>query len=180
MFNDKMLVIQTNITNTCSFDTCQESVELFSRNTWTESLLRRYLQRNQTTWTIPWNTSREILMLIGPVTHWRGNFFSLRETLFYVRETFFDEWMSRTGDCCFVQWRIRTVCSWCTVELIWFSHKLSWKRLGLSSPIHFERQTATQRAQWQRNKERVARWNTFTRNSSSFKIWYFEKLLTMS
>ena len=30
---DKMLVIQTCITNTCKFDTCQESVEIFERNT---------------------------------------------------------------------------------------------------------------------------------------------------
>ena len=31
-----------------------------------------------------------------------------------------DEWMSRTGDCCFVQWRIRNVCSWCTVSWVDF------------------------------------------------------------
>ena len=35
---DKMLVIQTCVTNTCRFDTCQESVEIFERNTRTESL----------------------------------------------------------------------------------------------------------------------------------------------
>ena len=29
---DKMLVIQTCVTNTCRFDTCQESVEIFERN----------------------------------------------------------------------------------------------------------------------------------------------------
>ena len=41
-------------------------------------------------------------------------------------------------------------------------------------------QTAAQHAQWQRNKEQVARWNTFTRDSYSFKILIFRKLLTMS
>ena len=35
---DRMLVILTSITNTCRFDTCQESVEIFERNTRTESL----------------------------------------------------------------------------------------------------------------------------------------------
>ena len=30
---DKMLVIQTCVTNTGRFDTCQESVEIFERNT---------------------------------------------------------------------------------------------------------------------------------------------------
>ena len=35
---DKMLVIQTCVTNTCRFDTCQENVEIFERNTRTESL----------------------------------------------------------------------------------------------------------------------------------------------
>ena len=30
-----------------------------------------YLQWNRTTWTKPWNTSRNILMLTGLVTHWR-------------------------------------------------------------------------------------------------------------
>ena len=32
-FRDKILVIQTCVTNTCRFDTCQESVEMFERNT---------------------------------------------------------------------------------------------------------------------------------------------------
>ena len=32
----KMLVIQTCVTNTCRFDTCQESVEIFERNSRTE------------------------------------------------------------------------------------------------------------------------------------------------
>ena len=35
---DKMLVIQTCVTNTCRFDTCQEGAEIFERNTRTESL----------------------------------------------------------------------------------------------------------------------------------------------
>ena len=35
---DKMLVIQTCVTNICRFDTCQEIVEIFERNTRTESL----------------------------------------------------------------------------------------------------------------------------------------------
>ena len=35
---DKMLVIQTCVTNTCRYDTCQESVEIFERNTRAESL----------------------------------------------------------------------------------------------------------------------------------------------
>ena len=30
---DKMLVIQTCVTNTCIFDTCQESIEIFERDT---------------------------------------------------------------------------------------------------------------------------------------------------
>ena len=30
---DKMLVMQTCVTNTCRYDTCQESVEIFERNT---------------------------------------------------------------------------------------------------------------------------------------------------
>ena len=30
---DKMLVVQTCVTNTCRFDTCQESVEIFEMNT---------------------------------------------------------------------------------------------------------------------------------------------------
>ena len=38
MFATKMLVIQTCVTNTCRFDTCQEGVEIFDRNTRTESL----------------------------------------------------------------------------------------------------------------------------------------------
>ena len=33
MFPTKMLVIQTCVTYTCRFDTCQESVEIFERNT---------------------------------------------------------------------------------------------------------------------------------------------------
>ena len=33
----KMLVMQTYVTNACRFDTCQESVEMFERNTRTES-----------------------------------------------------------------------------------------------------------------------------------------------
>ena len=33
VFCDKMLVIQTCVTNTCRFDTCQEGVEIFVRNT---------------------------------------------------------------------------------------------------------------------------------------------------
>ena len=33
MFATKMLVIQTCVTNTCRFDTCQESVEISERNT---------------------------------------------------------------------------------------------------------------------------------------------------
>ena len=37
MFATKMLVIQTCVTNTCRFDTCQEGVEIFERNTRTES-----------------------------------------------------------------------------------------------------------------------------------------------
>ena len=37
-FRDKMFVLQTCVTNTCRFDTCQESVEEFERNTRTESL----------------------------------------------------------------------------------------------------------------------------------------------
>ena len=36
---DKMLVIQTCVTCTCRFDARQESVEIFERNTRTESLL---------------------------------------------------------------------------------------------------------------------------------------------
>ena len=35
---EKMLVIQTCVTYTCRFDTCQESAEIFERNTRTESL----------------------------------------------------------------------------------------------------------------------------------------------
>ena len=35
---DKVLGIQTCVTNTCRFDTCQESVEIFERNTRTVSL----------------------------------------------------------------------------------------------------------------------------------------------
>ena len=35
---DKMLVIQTCVTNIYRSDTCQESVEIFERNTRTESL----------------------------------------------------------------------------------------------------------------------------------------------
>ena len=38
MFATKMLVIQTCITKTCRYDTCQENVEIFERNTRTESL----------------------------------------------------------------------------------------------------------------------------------------------
>ena len=39
MFATKMFVIQTCVTNTCRFDTCQESIEKVERNTRTESLL---------------------------------------------------------------------------------------------------------------------------------------------
>ena len=46
---DKMLVIQTCVTNTCRFDTCQEGVEIFERNTRTESLLDDTCIKNRTT-----------------------------------------------------------------------------------------------------------------------------------
>ena len=38
MFATKMLVIQTCVTNTCRFDSCQESVEISERNRRTEPL----------------------------------------------------------------------------------------------------------------------------------------------
>ena len=78
----------------------------------------RYLHWNRMTWTIFWNTSRDILTLTGLVTQWRGKaHLALCVTLINFSRTM---WMSRTGDCCFVQWRIRTESSWCTVSWVVF------------------------------------------------------------
>ena len=69
---DKMLVIQTlrhqhlqiwHVPRKC-WDIWKEHENWIS--TW------RYLHCNQMTWTRPWNTSRDILTLTGPVIQWRG------------------------------------------------------------------------------------------------------------
>ena len=80
-----------------------------------------------------------------------------------------DLWMLRTGDCPVESQKCMLLVH---CQLSWFSHKLFWKRLDYHS-WHTWEQTAAQHAQWQRNREQVVRWNTFTRVSYSFKIWYF-------
>ena len=44
VFSTKCSSYKTCVTNTCRFDTCQESVEIFERNTLTESRLEQDLE----------------------------------------------------------------------------------------------------------------------------------------
>ena len=129
----------------------------------------QYLHRNRMTGTRPWNTSRDTLMLTGLVTQWRGKaHLALCVTLINF------SWRANVED------RELLPCPaenqncmrWVHCQLSWFSHKLSWKRLDDHS-WNTREQTAAQHAQWQRNKERVAIWNTFAGDSCSFQIWYF-------
>ena len=129
----------------------------------------RYLHWNRTTWTRPPNTSRDILMLTGPVTLWRGKVhLALCVTLINF------SWRVNVEDRellpCPVENQKCMFLVHC--QLSWFSHKLSWKRLDYHS-WYTREQTAAQHARCQRNMEQVARWNTFTRDSYSFKMWYF-------
>ena len=122
-------------------------------------------------WTRSWNTSRDILTLIGPVTQWRGKaHLALCVTLIN------SSWRVnvRTGDCCLAQWRIRNVCSWCTIT--WADFRASHTGRNWTVISWYTReQTAAQHCAWHRNKEQVLRWSTFTRDSCSFKIWYSQK-----
>ena len=112
---DKMLVIQTCITNTCRFDTFQESVEIFERNMWTESppdntcIETEWPEQDLETrhgmlwcW-LGWWPSDEEKHILHSVSRW-----SISP----------DERMSRTGNCCLVQ--RRTVCVGCTVSWVDF------------------------------------------------------------
>ena len=128
----------------------------------------RYLQRNRMTWTRPWNTSRDILMLTGPVTRQRG-----RAHLVPCVTLINFSWRVNVEDRGLLPCPVENqkCMHWVHCQLSWFSHKLSRIKLDYHS-WYTREQTAAQHAQWQRNKERVARWNTSTRDSYSFKIWY--------
>ena len=149
-------------------------------DTWEEHLnwisIWRYLHWNRMTWTRPWNTSRDILTLTGLVIQLRG-----KAHLAHCVTLINFSWQVNVEDRgllpCPVENQKCMLLVHCQPS--WFSNKLYWKRLDCHS-WYTREQTAAQHAQWQRNKERVARWNRFTRDSYSFKILVFRKLLTMS
>ena len=122
--------------------------------------ISRYLHWNQMTWTRPWNTSRDILTLARPVIQWLG-----KAPLAHCVTLISFSWRVNVED----------------MTVVLSSGESGMSALGaLSAELIFAQatpdtreQTAAQHAQWQRNKEQVARWNTFTRDSYSFKLWYF-------
>ena len=139
----KMFVIQTCVTNTCRFDTCQESVEIFERNTRTESLHddicieTQWLEQDFEThhgifwrW-LGWWSSDEEKHILHTVLRWSISL---------------DEWMSRTGDCCLVQWRIRNVCSWCIVSWVDFRTSFSERDLTIILDTRENRQQHSTRS----------------------------------
>ena len=124
-FRDKMLLIQTCVTNTCRLDTCQESVEIFERNTRTESL------PDDTCIETKW-LEQDFKTRHGIFWRWLGRWSSDEEK--HILHTVLrwsislDEWMSRTGDCCLVQSRVRNVRSWCTVS--WVDFRTSYTEIN--------------------------------------------------
>ena len=77
-----------------------------------------------------------------------------------------DEWMWRTGDCCLVQWRIRNVCSGCTVSWVDFRTSHTGKDWTIIPDTRENRQLhSTRSGNETRSKSK--------RDCFSFKIWYF-------
>ena len=113
----------------------------------------RYLHWNRMTWTRPWNTSRDIQTMTGLVIQWQG-----RAHLAHCVTLINFSWRVNVENKgllpCPVENQKCMLLVHC--QLNWFSNKLYWKRLDYHS-WYTREQTAAQHAQWQRNKEQVAR-----------------------
>ena len=130
----------------------------------------RYLHWNQMTWTRPWNTSRDILTLTGLVIQWRGK--STSCTLCYVDPFLLTSECRGQGTVALSSGESEMYAFGAlSAELIFAQATL--KRDWTIIPETREKRQQHSTRSGKRNKEQVARWNTFTRDSYSFKIWYF-------
>ena len=167
-------IIQTYVTNTCRFDTCQESFDIWKKHEFWISTWQ-YLPWNQMTWTRLWNTSRYIQTLTGLKIQWRG-----KAHLAHCDTLINFSWWVNVEDKellpCPVETQKCMLLMHC--QLSWFSYKSYWK-IGPPFLIHARADRSTARART--TKKRASRKMKHIHTRFLFiQDLVFRKLLTMS